>query len=312
MAASIITLDKLEDASVWRDQQGYHATRKAVVKGLDNALGNRRLADALAVTGMPQWGNKLDGIPYPYVSVVSSITATPLANTSADVLITYEPIGLGGLTDTLIGDTVRSDVLGGARITIRTALQQVTTNRDETGRMIVLKHTKLRWKEDLPKRTPAGVIIPGEFEHRVGELQPQIGEVQRFIPVTVLTFVRRENRDPRAKSMNFVGHVDPDTIFGDPERSWMCTLMVGDTTDGTQSYTVTYEFTRSVELVGIDGRPTSGWDSVVSVYDHDNNTFFDNPQPAPPNPDPTAIIGIRQLHHAPEAQFEDLNLFIPD
>ena len=52
---------------------------------------------------------------------------------------------------------------------------------------------------------------------------------------------------------------------------------------------------------GIDGNPTSGWDTIVSIFDHKNNTFFDDPAPGQ---------GIKQIKRLPEANFKELNLLI--
>jgi len=290
-------LDTIEDASARKDQQGWHVVRKAVVIGLDSDVSvQARMVQAATVVGIPQYGEFAQGIPAPFVSVVASIDATPLSNTSATVLISYEPIGLSGITDTQIDENVGTLTPGGARISVRTALQQVTTNKDENGNLIELQHTAYRWKD--------GETLPANTE--VGDLKIQVGEIQMFIPVVVLTFERRERKNPRGKAMFFIGHVDPDNVFNDPPRSWMCTRLDGTSIDGTQSYQVTYEFTRSVELVGIDGTPTSGWDTIVSVYDYENNTFFANPSPVGGD-----VVGIRQIRRAPEANFEELNLLLP-
>ena len=76
MAATLLKLDTIEDASVWRDAQGYHAVRNAVVKGLNNTVGYLNLNDAIEVAGMPRYLDVLIGIPAPFVTVVSSVTAT--------------------------------------------------------------------------------------------------------------------------------------------------------------------------------------------------------------------------------------------
>ena len=311
MAAEILTLDAISDASIWRDQQGYHGTRKAIVKTLDNAVGHLRMADALAVSGMPQYGEPLIGVPYPFYSVVASVTATPLSTTAAEVSISYEPIGIAGVTDTQVGEAVGADTMGGGRVSIRTGLQQVTRNTDPDGKMIILRHNALRYKADVMGRDPAN-LDNEMILHHAGALIEQVGEVQDFIPIVVLVFERREPRDPRAKAMRFVGHVDPARIFGDPSRSWKCTRMDGVSTDGKQSYLVTYEFQRSVEERGLPPHhePTSGWDPIVSVYDHENNTFFADPVSENEAP-ADGVVGIRQLKYAPEADFEELQLRIP-
>jgi hypothetical protein len=315
--ATIATLDTIEDASARKDQQGWHVTRRAVVTGLDaDVSAQARMVQAATVVGIPQYGDFAPGIPAPFVSVVASIDAAPLSTTSATVTISYEPIGLAGLTETSIDEVVGTGTPGGARISIRTALQSVTTNKDQDGNRIVLKHTRYRWKETLEIPLPPGQAGPPTLIHRQGDLRPQVGEVQTFIPVVVLTFRRREPTNPRAKAMNFIGRVDPDTIFGDPSRSWMCTRLDGESTDGDQTWPVVYEFTRAVEPKGpiiIDGvhQPSSGWDPVVSIYDYEHNTFFEDPVPELPVPT-DGIIGIKQIKLALEADFEDLNLLVPN
>jgi hypothetical protein len=310
MAPSIATLDTIEDASARKDQQGWHVVRKAVVVGLDaDASVQARMVQAATVVGIPQYGEFAQGIPAPFVSVVASIEATPLSNTSATVTINYEPIGLGGLTETAIDENAGTNIPGGARISVRTALQQVTTNKDEDGNQIVLWHAESTYDKDVEGPIPPAGGPP--VLHRKGEAKPQVGEIQMFIPTVVLTFERRERKNPREKAMRFVGRVDPDNVFGDPPRSWMCTRLDGVSIDGTSSYQVTYEFTRSVEEQGIDRQPTSGWDTIVAAYDHENNTFFVHPLPEPDPPDPTVLVGIRQIKRPLEANFEDLNLIVP-
>lgn len=304
MAASIITLDRIDEGTVTQDRSGYHATRKAVVKSLDNAIGQLRTIDALAVAGIPQLGDRLDGVPSPFVSVVSSRSTTALSTTAMEVLIQYDP------PDDIVSDDPEPSETGPSRLSVRTSLEQVTSNKDADGLQITLEHNALRYKETQLDGDGNAIAFREQ-----GDLIRQVGEIQETIPTTVITYERMEPRDPRAKAQRYVGHVDPSHLFGDPPRSWMCTRLDGVPSgprqvDGNFNYLATYEFQRSVEPKGLppDLLPTSGWDPIVATFDHDNNTFF-NDQTVDP-PEDGANPSIRQIVKKPEADFRALRLFI--
>lgn len=308
MAASIVTLDTIEDASAWQDRSGWHGTQRAIVKGLDDLTGLERRIAAATVDGIPVVGVDTMPVPSPFVSICSSVRAVPLSKTAAEVFIAYEPPG-----DTILEDEPPSET-SKPRFSVRTSLQPVSSNTDENGNLIILQHENLIYKEDILKFLPAVLAGPREVSHAAGTRIKQVGEIQKYIPVVVFVFERREPSSPRHKSQQYIGKVHFRSIFGDPFRSWMCTRLDGLPNNDGLSYLTTYEFTRAVEDKGIDGRPTSGWDPIVSVYDHERNTFFDNPVKfIPGRPLPTdGIIGQRQIRDAETADFTLLNLHFDD
>lgn len=283
--AEINTTDTIDNTTLTGDHAGFHAVRKIIVTGLTNAQGHLRMYDATQVTGMPKYGDQLAGIPGPIV--VSGISAIGMSTTSAEVTVTYDPIGIPGLTQIDVSETVGADKPGGARLTITTGIQQVTTNRMPDGKsMIVLKH-------DFG--APRGVV-------------EQPGTVQRFIPTTKLIFVRREPKSALVKVDDYRGRVDESWILGAPPRSWMCTRLnqdriVGGTVDGKEQYEVAYEFDKATDIwpPGPGAKEVGGWDSVVVFVDPETNE---------PILEPVVGEGIKLLKYPRTARFAALNLLI--
>jgi len=305
MAAAIFATEVIDATRIWFDQQGWHATRMWKVKGLDNTQGHKRLYDAQEVPGIP---NLYSPHPDPRLAIVASKIDVESAGSgsSCNVVVSYDPIGV--LPPSVVSETANPGAPGGGSISIRSGLRRVQTNKDENGKMVILRHKDSFYPDNVPVGANNEEAI-----HLKGELIEQPAVYEKFIHVDIIGFVRREPRHPRSKQDRYLGHVDPAQVFrGDPSRAWLCTILNGESPDGGQTYNVTYEFERAVDLDPQTRQLVSGWDPVVSFYDSQKGQFLAKPGTVLVNERDrhnVPIIGQRTIRYLPEADFSELNLF---
>jgi hypothetical protein len=111
------------------------------------------------------------------------------------------------------------------------------------------------------------------------------------VPYCIARFKRREGLSPLSKARAFVGRVNNDVPWFDPEafaREWKCISILGDTTDDGASYEVTYEFAASY----------FGWDP--------EDVRFIDPYTGSAPDDLVEGVGIKHPDLPPEAALNSL------
>ena len=229
-----VTKNIITGESVSEGPDGFRAT---VVYHLTGVTGNpeQRVASALFTAGIPQPGD-----PYPGIAGlrVHSRTATPITDsttTAVKVVVQYEQLKV---------DQQPADSTQLPQISVGGSLNQVTTQKDVFGNQITVSHTFDQADADGNITTTT---------------KTQGGEVEVQVPATVFQYVRREPISPGILSLEYVGKINGSFFAGADAGKWLCTRIEGQSDDGGQTYTVTYEFQKNDD----------GWDATVLYIDPD-------------------------------------------
>lgn len=263
-------LDMLEGSWVEFADTGNSAVRVAYVQNLTGSA-TAILAQALEAPSIPSIGTR-----HP------SIVNCPLRRKRAELL----PDHTDGAKVTLSYGTQQigpgyfdypADDEAVPRIEVATTVQSVRTSFDSSGQPIVLSHTY--------------IIEDPETGTSTEKTVEQRGQVDYFLPMTVVRFFRRETRSPGDKSKLYTRKLNLLPVFGDPKHYWMCTKLAGVSDDRGVSYNVTYEFQRHPE----------SWNPQV--------VFIDPITHLPPA-DLVPDVGIKTVQVMQDIDFEGMKLYI--
>lgn len=238
--------------------EGLVAERTFVVDQIDAAPTSVAFT-AMTAAEIPQYGQ-----PHPTIPNIrcSQVAATALSPTQANVVASYKVFQPGK-------DDPPAEI-SQPQIEVGAVVNEKETNKDIDGEDIVTSH---RYNEGQPNE----------------KLVVQAGLVKLQVPSLYLRYSRRELLPPDDLASLYVGLVNSTSWRGNPPRSWLCARIEGRSTNGGQSYEVSYEFQHNQDL----------WEARVVFIDPDTKEPFANSQPG-------IEIGLYQVYQ--EADFNDLNL----
>lgn len=238
----LVQIDIVEGAEFKKARDGIEVVRMALVDGLD---GNKetRLLDAIEVSGIPRKGEAHPTIPRIFVS---NVTATP-AESSEKALVKISYKSLEGFEQEPDETQLPVIEVGSTTKAARTNLYFDPLEG--------IKEIEVQYKRPKPSKP-----------EKKSEFDKQSTFVDIQIPATTLKLSRKEPNSPLRKSKDFVGTVNITGILNEPKRVWLCTRIDGITTDGGESYEVSYEFQRAIGK-NFQGEKISGWDAVVIYID---------------------------------------------
>lgn len=239
--------DIIEGASLSEDADGYEATRVYLVTELGGAAHNR-LYLAGQTNGLPRFGDPHPSIPR-LRCVQRAITLAKGSDNNAQVTLTYRvpkaqetPAGGGGSGGAPAPGVVR----------IGSTVQSKITQKDKSGNAITVTH-----------KFPNTKAIDEEFR---GLTKTQGVDVDIQAPNLVLSETRNEARSPAALARAYVGTVNQFAIWGGAARTYLCTRIDGQTSDGGKTFEVSYEFQYEVQT----------WDAPVVFRDPKTQRPVDN------------------------------------
>lgn len=117
-------------------------------------------------------------------------------------------------------------------IEVGASIASVETNKDKNNVEMFLKYTYPVGYQRSPHDDP----LTAEKIIEVGHLTNK--------PVADLTWSKNkiENSSPESKAENYVSKVNSSSWRGYPVKTWLCTRIYGRSTDGGETYNVTYDF----------------------------------------------------------------------
>jgi hypothetical protein len=212
-----------------KDSDGWQElTTLVVVDGLSGST-DQILDDALIASGVPRMGQLH---PSKSVLEVDELRPKAVSGSVVEITVVYRNKG----------DTDSPEEVSGT-IRIGTSLQSVTSNDDHEGKLIVVTHGTVTQAADVPRQVPQSTIHVS----------------------------RRESASPGYKSQKYVGKVNAANQFAlagenAAARTWMCTAITGQSSDGAKTFDVDYEFAYNektwdvarVIFRGADGRTPIG------------------------------------------------------
>jgi hypothetical protein len=196
----MVKLDKIETAELSESKGVIRRVRRtAYVSGLTN-IGHERMKQALDSVGVPAAGDVCPGTGFNDLFCTER-NVKMLSRDDAEVDLVYELFYESDFVNTY---NPPYGVLAGV---MRTSIQQVTTNKDENGDLIVLSHTYPADDEDYPSQTVE-----------------QGGEVTMYQPQKTLTlrFIRNTN-SPWLVTNSILGKLNNSVWGGNAARTWLCT-----------------------------------------------------------------------------------------
>jgi hypothetical protein len=226
----------IEGSTLTQDRNYYQDTRIALIDGLVGSAAEKKYL-ALQLPALPVLWAVHPVIPF---LRVYRRHAEALDTGIVRVHLNYKLIG---------PEDGEPDEAAPAHIEIGTSLVETTTDKDVNNNQIIVSH------KPIIDGQPGAEII-------------QSASVRFQQAVTVIKASRREPNHPGAKARVYVGTMNatPFESGGDPARYWLCTLILGVSDNGGQSYTVAYEFQRN----------PATWDSVVAYVDDETGRILTN------------------------------------
>lgn len=225
--------DLAEDAQANLTSDNFTVTRAWMVSEFGGISGSAKVISAINADGVARFGEKH---PQENAIQVVGISAKPVDSDIIKVVCNY---------DYAKQDDKPPNNTGQMDVSVSTTLQEITTNFDAKGNLIVVRYSRKITDETT-----------GEIRTQVDK---QIGEIKVQIPLTVLRLSRKEPSDPRIKSQIYSGKINSSGIFGDPAKYWLCKSITGDSKDGQKTFDVVYEFQRNPNT----------WDATVIYIDPD-------------------------------------------
>jgi len=232
--ATVVIKDILDGDSVSHSpERFYEHTRVFLVTGVAGNTNGERAYSALQASGIPLM---FDGHPFiPFIGVQSrDVKMVEGSPSVARITIKYGfPSATGQIL--LVPGLDPED----AQVETGTALISVETNKqlvDNDG--------------DFSIQIPRTILVTGGAGGQEPETIYQPASVQAFKPEPSVRYTRREPitlQDLMAKSRVFVGTINQNPAFGDAAHYWMCMRLDGSSSDGGQTYVVTYEFVHNDE-----------------------------------------------------------------
>lgn len=252
--------DIVGDTSVSQSADGYTATRGFIAQ----TTAGETIVDILAHDGIPQYAEihpDFDGISLVPIYALNR-TCSPVNedNTVYKVIIDYRrPSAATAEPSELEADAI---------IRLGSSVTGSKTEVDKDDTQITVT---------LTTATPT----------------TQTGSVDIQVPETVIEFTRREPASPRSKARTYVGKVNSASL-GDGDYAigtLLCLGIEGETTDGGESYNVTYRF---------QYRPKT-WVATVVYIDPETDRPHDDV-------DIAGLDGVTYADIYDEANFASLNL----
>lgn len=241
-----VQIDFIEGAELSEDENGYKATRIALVTGLQPTT-HKALFIALTQTGLPKFGDPHPSIPG--ISCVSRACKYEGGNDKVRVTLEYA-VPQPSQTPT----PPPSPGQTGSQSTIRVggSTQRTTTQKDAFGANIVVSH---KFPANFPDAEFAGKDVP------------QGADAEIEIPNVVLSETRKEFGSPSNLAKSFVGTVNASSIWGGAPRTFLCTRIEGVTNDLGLTFEVTYEFQFNPQT----------WDATIVFRDPRTQKPLDQP-----------------------------------
>lgn len=293
-----VTWNTVEGAELSQTADTVTAKRTGLVTGIEGDLSK-----VFTQPGIPRIGDPYPGMGPPFAT---KITVRPEAGDpgTAHVLVEYgqpDTAAEGGIGWQLPLEPEPP------QIEVSTVVVPVQTERDIDGNQITVTHaftypedehpqivkpedptdTRDVWVGDVYR---GGIVTKRSTTKRKLWVE-QVGSVQTWEPQTVVRLRRRERKPPGDKSKGYVGHLNRDRVFGDPEKTWLCTEIRGASSDGGETYAVTYAFQR----LGDTASPT---------------IVFQDPETGGPVSAPIENEGFKDVDVLPTAAFRLLRLGI--
>ncbi|GMV81500.1 MAG: hypothetical protein AMXMBFR7_26840 [Planctomycetota bacterium] len=256
--------DLVEESSLEEGSEGYTCTRAFMVSGLTGDA-DRKLFSALEADGIPRRGDFHPSIPN-LVAVGRSTDAIDVG--TIKVRVTYKPYN----ASTVINEVAPPKVSMGATV------QDLETYKDHTGATMYVYYTS----------TP---VNGASVYDKTKDSGKATGKVNRSYPMPVARLTRRERKNPLDLALQYVGRVNLLAFRGGAARTWLITRIEGDSEDGGESFTNTYELAYN----------PSTWDATVIFADKETGEIPNAPEPSEGN-------GIATFQIYPAVDFDPLNL----
>lgn len=199
------------------------------------------------------------GDPHPTIPliIVDNINATSAPNSRRQVKLTVN------YKAPRFGDSA-PDEEAQTQITISATVQTVQTNKhivNGVEKLIILQYS----------------YPTGEAPDGVDSVKEVVATIDKQIPLIVATLSRRESEDPAQKGFDNVGRLNSRRFIGGGKGLWLCTKIGGPSSDGGQTFQVTYEFMRK----------KGGWNTDVAFTDERTGKI-----PADIEAQPLALLNV--------------------
>lgn len=188
------------------DEKGWLTIERGARVTNVSGTGTQKLKNALRHVQIPDIGDEHPTIAGMRVTKYSPSLSADSADT-VDVRIIYERKGE-------YDDPDYTDVEVGSSVT------QADTNKDHTGTLLTATYTP----------TGGGPTVTSS------------PTLPKYIPQTTVTYSRTESSGPLTKSKNYVGKMNSGAWAGGAAKTWLCTGIVGRSSDGGRTWRVTYTF----------------------------------------------------------------------
>lgn len=213
-----VEFDKIKGHGARFTRDGWEITRTAIVRGVSGD-GYERIKTAYAAIGLAI------GDPYPGSLTCGLQEAMPtvIDNETIEFQLVYRDAVYS------INPTTKTEIEVGASVT------SATSNKDASGKLITVSYTY-----------PTGYnfdIDPVTDKSRWEGKTDEVGkELSFLLPQTTLSFRKRISYNPESEAINFVGKINSSLWRGYAAKTWLCTGIVGRSSDAGSTYDVTYSF----------------------------------------------------------------------
>jgi len=152
-------------------------------------------------------------------------------------------------------------------IEVSSAGSDIEVTLDKDGQEMIVAHEVETSGAALDE---AGNAIAGQFDLFPTRVEQKL-TAQISVPQPILRIIRMQKGSPDQTARLFVGKVNSRFIGDDPPLTWMCTRIDGVSSDGGETYRVTFEFQYNSRLWLFTGEwidPETGL--PVPIKDYDN------------------------------------------
>lgn len=220
---------------------------------------------ALTAGSIPQVGDA-----HPSIGTITcdSVTANPVDAAEVQVSANYSTLREG---QTGVDEEAQ------VQISFSSSVQSVETNEFFDGtnkKLMVLEYTF------PPDEDPEGTATPKKV----------VPTASREQAILVATLSRLESEPPLNKAVQFVEHTNKRTFLGTGARTWLCTSITGVSSDGGETYQVTYTFEFREET----------WDVKLAWADQETGAIPDDVD--------TQAEAFKDFQLQPTANFQELDL----
>lgn len=262
-----VKLDIIEGSGIRQTRDGIEKLRVAFVTGLVGANSQREYE---AINLCPAINSGHPTIPGITLAERSGI-AEGFDKVRVNLIYRTPSVDFSGGTGPAVGDP--------AQIEVGATLQSITTQKDVAGVDLNLVYTITA--DDL--KTHPGI------NYAVGATVPFVATASIQAPQVFVRYRRRETVSPAENAKLYVGKINSVSVFGDAPKMWLCTQLLGRSTDAGATYMVDYEFQRAYDA--------NGWDVTLRAE------FQGTPMSSP-------VVGtnIKDFTVYPQADFNALAL----